>query len=483
MNKKRDMLNATGTKRLYVELAERVESLILDGTLNPGDRIPSVRSMHRQWSVSVSTVLEAYRLLEDRGLVQAKPKSGYYVKLTPRLLPDEPEWSNPPKRARRIEGSMAYRLMAEVSKPDLVKLGAAVPHPELLPLKALNRLMITVMKEEPALSHGYASDSGHAPLRKEIARRMMDAGCTQSPDDILITSGAQEAVYLALRAITRPGDTVVVQSPAYYGLLETLEALELRALAIRTHPREGIDLDALDEAMATKRIAAVALVTNFSNPLGSVMTDAKKKELVELLDAHDIPLVEDDIFGELPFEGTRPTAVKAFDRQERVIYCNSFSKTISAGVRIGWCAPGRYLDAMAHLKLVANTASPSAPQLAIARFLKEGGYDRHLRRLRATYRENVRRMTSRIALTFPEGTRVTRPAGGHLLWVQMPRAVDSMRLYESATRQKISIAPGPMFSASGRYTNCMRLNAGLPWSSHIDDAVETLGRLSRRQMK
>ena len=482
MGNKRDVLRAT-TTRLYVELAQRVENLILDGTLNPGDKIPSVRAMHRQWSVSISTVLEAYRLLEDRGLIEAKPKSGYYVKLTPRLLPDEPEWSNPPKRARRIQGSMTYRLMAEVTQPDFVKLGAAVPHPDLLPLKALNRLMATVMKEQPELSHGYASDSGHPPLRKEIARRMMDAGCTLSPDEIVVTNGAQEAVYLALRVLTRPRDTVIVQAPAYYGLLETLEALELKALAIRTHPREGIDLDALDDALSERSIAAVTLVSNFSNPLGSMMTDKKKRELMALLDEHDVPLVEDDIFGELPFEGARPTALKAFDRQDRVIYCNSFSKTISAGMRIGWCAPGRYLESVAHLKLVANTASSAVPQLAIARFLKEGGYDRHLRRLRATYRENVRRMSSRIALTFPSGTRITRPAGGHLLWVQMPRGVDSVQLSEDATQRKISIAPGPMFSASGRYKNCMRLNAGLPWSPRIDEAIETLGRLSQRQLR
>ncbi|MBX3274020.1 MAG: PLP-dependent aminotransferase family protein [Sandaracinaceae bacterium] len=470
-------------KRLYEAVADRLEGLIGDGTLRPGDRIPSVRGLHRKWSVSVSTVLEAYRRLEDRGLIEARPKSGYYVRATPRALPEEPGASNPPKRARRIRGSMAYRLMAEVNRPDLVKLGAAVPHPDLLPLDALNRLIARALREAPALSHGYAVDSGHAPLRREIARRMLDAGCTLSPDDVVVTSGAQEAVYLSLRALTRPGDTVVVESPAYYGHLETLEALELKALAVRTHPREGIDLDALDEALGATRVAAVALVTSFSNPLGSVMSDAKKRALLDVLEAHDVPLVEDDVYGELPFEGPRPHAVKAFDRHGRVLYCSSFSKTISPGVRIGWCAPGRALDTIARLKLVANTASPAAPQLAIAGFLEGGGYDRHLRRLRATYRDHVRRMTAQIALTFPAGTRATRPAGGHLLWVEMPRGVDSTILYEAAARENISIAPGPMFSANGRYAHCMRLNAGLPWSQRLEDAVATLGRLAQRQLR
>lgn len=468
--------------RLYESVAHRLEGLIADGTLRPGDRIPSVRGLHRQWSVSVSTVLEAYRRLEDRGLVEARPKSGYYVRATPRLLCEEPQSSNPPKRARRIKGSMAYRLMAEVNRPELVKLGAAVPHPDFLPLRALDRLLVSALRDEPALSHGYVMGSGYEPLRKEIARRMVDAGCTLSPDDVVVTSGAQEAFYLSLRALTHPGDTVIVESPAYYGHLETIEVLELKALAVRTHPREGIDLDALDEALATTKVAAVALVTNFSNPLGSVMSDAKKRALMAVLDAHDVPVVEDDIYGELPFEGARPSALKAFDRDGRVLYCNSFSKTISPGLRLGWSAPGRYLDAIARLKLAANTASPAAAQLAVAEFLAGGGYDRHLRRLRATYRDHVRRMTAHVASTFPPGTRVTRPAGGHLLWVEMPREVDAMRLYDEAAAHDISIAPGPMFSASGRYTHCMRLNAGLPWSPRLEGAIETLGRLAKRQL-
>ncbi|MEM9071091.1 MAG: PLP-dependent aminotransferase family protein [Myxococcota bacterium] len=472
----------TAKVTLYEEVASKVEHLIETGTLRPGERIPSVRALHAQLSVSISTVLEAYRLLEDRGLVEARPKSGYYVKA--RLLVPEPKSSTPPKRPRRVRGSMTYRLMAEVTKPDLIKLGAAVPHHELLPTKAFRRHLAEAMREHPELCHGYAVDSGHLPFRKEIARRMVSAGCTLGPRDIVVTSGAQEAVYLSLRAVTEPGDTVVVASPTYYGLLETLEVLHLRALAVRTDPREGIDLDSLDEILCEQHVAAVALVTNHCNPLGSVMSNRKKKELVALLAHHDVPLVEDDIYGELSFEGPRPKAVKAFDEDdEHVLYCASFSKTISPGVRIGWSVPGRYLEDVARLKLVTNTAAPSAPQLALARFLQEGGYDRHLRRLRKAYRDNVQRMTATIAATFPAETRVTRPVGGHLLWVEMPRGVDAMKLYEQAARAKISLAPGPMFSASNRYSHCMRLNAGLPWSEAVEQAVSTLGRLAHRQLR
>lgn len=467
---------------LYEEVAAKVEGLIADGTLRAGDKIPSVRGLHQQFSVSISTVLEAYRLLEDRGLVEARPKSGYYVKPST-TLPEEPRSANPPRRPRKVQGSMAYRLMSEVTKPDLVKLGAAVPHPDLLPTQTFRRKLADAMRSDPELFHGYAVDSGYLPFRRQVARRMMSAGCALAPEDIVVTSGAQEAVYLSLRAVTEPGDTVIVESPTYYGLLETLEVLHLRALAVRTDPREGIDLDALDEALASSSVAAVALVTNHSNPLGAVMSDTKKRDLVSLLAHYEVPLVEDDIFGELPFEGSRPKAVKAFDDDEWVLYCSSFSKTVSPGIRIGWAAPGRWFEDVARLKRVMNTASAAGPQMALARFLKEGGYDRHLRKLRRTYRDNVRNMTASIATHFPEGTRVTRPAGGHLLWVEMPRKVDSMRLYEQASRHKISLAPGTMFSATGRYSHYMRLNAGLPWSEKLEDAIATLGRLTTRQTR
>lgn len=477
--KKKRMRETKGT--LYEEVATKVERLIADGTLRPGDKIPSVRNLHESLSVSISTVLEAYRLLEDRGLVEARPKSGYYVKLA--SVPEEPRCTTPPRRPRKVQGSMAYRLMSEVTKPDLVKLGAAVPHPDLLPTKTFRKKLAEAMRSDPELFHGYAVDSGHYPFRRAVARRMVMAGCAMAPEDIVVTSGAQEAVYLSLRAITKPGDTVVVESPTYYGLLETLEVLELRALALRTHPREGIDLDALDEALSSNDVAAVALVTNHSNPLGAVMSDAKKRDLVSLITQHRVPLVEDDIFGELPFEGSRPTALKAFDDDEWVLYCSSFSKTVSPGVRIGWSAPGRWFDQVERLKRVANATSAAGPQMALAEFLRDGGYDRHLRRMRRTYRDNVRQMTAAIASTFPAGTRVTRPAGGHLLWVEMPRGVDSMRLYEQASRHKISIAPGTMFSVGERYVNHMRLNAGMPWSERVEDAIATLGRLVHRQAR
>jgi DNA-binding transcriptional MocR family regulator len=398
-----------------------------------------------------------------------------------RTLLQEPPRSAPTDRACRVDTSLAYRINAALHKPNTVKLGAAIPGMELLPVTTLNRLIGQVIRQKPELAHAYVSSPGCIELRTEIARRMLETGCSIAPEDIVTTNGTTEAIYLSLKAVTQPGDTVAIESPTYYGILGALESLHLQALELPTHPREGICLDALETAAKQGRIAACVVVSNFSNPCGSCMSDQKKKALAELVDRYNLPLIEDDIYGDLYFEGSRPKAIQAFDRRGLVMYCASFSKTLSPGLRIGWAVPGTYRATVEQLKLVTNYATAVVPQWAIAAFLSNGGYDRHLRKLRAAYRSNVQSMTRAIETYFPPNTRVTRPLGGHVLWVELPGEISAMQLYRDACQHGISIAPGPMFSASGNYANYLRLNCGLPWSAQIEGAIATLGRLIEQQ--
>ena len=466
---------------LYQQVANRIQLLIAEGTLQPGDRIPSVRKLHEQMSVSISTVLEAYRLLEDRGLISARPQSGYFVKQK-LLSPDEPKQSTPLQEVSRVDTSLMLRVNQALKNPNIIKLGAAIPAVERFPIAALNRLMAQAMRNDPIGAHSYNPPPGCEQLRHEVARRLMDAGCSITPDRIVTTNGTTEAIYLSLRAVTRPGDTVAIESPTYFGFLEALESLHLRALELPTHPRDGLSLPHLEKAIAQKKIAACLLVSNFSNPLGSCMSDRHKKKLVELLAQYDIPLIEDDVYGDLCFEGNRPKAIKAFDRRELVLYCASYSKTLSPGLRVGWCVPGRYQATVEQLKMVVNYGMAKANQQAIAAFLANGGYDRHLRQLRRAYHEQMMRMTQAICEHFPPETKVTRPTGGHVLWVELPAEFDSMKLYEQAYQQQISIAPGLMFSPSGSYRNCLRLNCGLLWSDEIEWAMKTLGDAIKQQL-
>ncbi len=476
------MDEAAGSGTLYEEVAGRIEQLIAQGTLRPGERIPSIRRLHRQWGVSVSTVLEAYRRLEDRGWVEARPQSGYYVKARPGPRLPEPGVSAPPREPCRVDMStLGQRLVSVVGVADFVKLCAAVPDAKLLPTKALGRLTAEVSRRVRD-AHDYAMTPGRCELRRALAARMVDAGCTLGADELVVTSGAQEAVWLALATVTRPGDAVAVPAPTYFGTLEALQAQGLRALEIPTDPREGMDLEALERVMAAGAVRAVALVANFGNPLGTLMSDARKEALCAMAARWDVAVVEDDIYGELPFEGGRPKALKAFDAEGRVVYCASVSKTLSPGLRIGWAAPGRYLERFTRLKRVSSLGSPTVPQLVVAEYLASGAFDRHLRRLRTVYRDHVQRMIWALGQHMPPGTRVTRPQGGHVVWVEMPERVDSVRLFDEAWAAGVSMAPGPMFSASGRFQHCMRLNAAA-WSPAVEDAIARLGGLVAAQLR
>jgi len=462
---------------LYEQLAATLEGQIRDGIYRPGDRIPSVRSLRDQHHVSVTTVLEALRVLEDRGLVRARPQSGYYVQPPPARPLGEPEPSRPPRRASRVDASLAVSLNLGIGNPQEPTLGAAVQGPELVPVAALNRLMGQVLRYQPTASHSYDAPPGTPALRRVVARRAAEAGYSVAPDEVVVTSGAKEAVYLSIRAVTEPGDTVAIESPTYYALLEVLASLKLRAVEIATHPRLGLDVDHLATVLRSRRIAAVALVPTFSNPTGSCMPEAAKRQLVDLLEIHQVPLVEDDVYGDLAFHGERPPPIKAFDRGGLVLYCGSYSKTLSPGLRVGWAIPGRYQDRLELLKLVVNQATAPAPQLAVASFVDSGGFDRHLRRARRMYREQMERTIDAVSRYFPAGTRATRPDGGHVLWVQLPGGTDSLQLYRAAAAEGIRVAPGPMFSPNGGYRDFIRLNTGFPWQPAVEGQIERLGQL------
>jgi DNA-binding transcriptional MocR family regulator len=468
---------------LYEKLAEEMAGLIEQGTFRPGDRIPSLRGISRQRQVSLSTTMEAYRLLEDRQLIEARPQSGYYVsRLThPALI--EPKPTTPEKSPAAVSVDELVRMVIRDSRNrNLIPLGAAVPNPENLPVEKLNRILASMVRQKGAQSISYEMSNGFDPLRVQIARRLLSSGCSLTPREILITAGCQEAVTLSLMAVCRPGDTVAVESPTYFNHLQTLEVLRLKAIEVPTNPRTGISLEALEVLLKKHRIRACLFIPNFSNPLGSLMPDERKKSLAGLLARNEVPLIEDDIYGDLGFSPERPRVVKAFDQKGLVLLCSSFSKTLAPGYRIGWVAPGRFLIEMERLKSACTIATATAPQMAIAEFLTNGGYDHHLRKIRRIYMRQIWLMSQAVGKFFPQGTKVTRPAGGFVLWVEMPEYIDARKLYEKALKAGITIAPGPIFSIRQGYPNHIRLNAAF-WSDKIEKAIATLGGLAEGMMK
>lgn len=473
---------STPAGHLYETVAQRITSLIERGTLRSGERIPSVRKMSRQQQVSIATAIQAYRLLENRGLIEARPQSGYYVRPRVWAAPPEPSKSQPARRSTTVSnGELTMRVQRGADdRGNVVNLGTAPPSPELVPARQLLRSLASAGRQCLGQMARCEPSAGSLAFRTQVARRAMDAGCVLSPDDIVATVGCQEALYLCLRAATKPGDTIAVESPAYFGVLQLVETLGLRVCEIPTYPREGICLDELVKSLDCCRVKACLFTPNFSNPLGSLMPDDKKARMVEILADRNIPLIEDDVFGDLNFTVDRPKTAKAYDRKGLVLLCSSFSKTLAPSYRAGWCAPGKFLERITYLKYVTNLSSPSLPQLAVADFLANGGYDHHLRRIRRAYAEQVRRCSETIAKQFPAETKITRPQGGYLLWLELPKGVDAIELFERAAREKITIAPGPIFSPSGRYRNFIRLSCGNPWTEALERALVRLGHLVER---
>lgn len=463
----------------YLQLSEQLRASIDAGTWQAGEKLPSLRAFARAHGVSTNTAVLAYRELESVGLIDGRSKSGFFVcGRTPRPTRPAP--------GRVAVTAQTLRTLACVDRPDLVPLGAAYPSPELYPAQALKRAYARVLRRHPELIGEYTHDAvGVAALRLWLAERYQRLGCNVGADDFIITHGATEALQLALGSLTQPGDTVAVESPAYYGFLQTLEGLGLMVLEVPSDPREGISIEALAEA--TRRAGAVRCVVlnpNFSNPTGAMMPPERKAALVRLAAERDFLLIEDDVYAELSHAHLRPIPLKAWDDGNRVVTCSSFSKTLAPGLRIGWLLQDRpEREAALRLKSQRNVATPLLPQAVLADYLASGDYEAHLRRLRDRFRRQLGRMADTIEAAFPPGTRVTRPEGGLLLWVELPPGADGDLLAEQALAEGIAIMPGSMFSCLGRYRGCVRINCGLPWNEQVGAAVARLGELIAAQLK
>ncbi len=466
----------------YEQLALSLREAIQQGRLQAGERLPSVRQASRQQGVSPATVFSAYALLEAEGLTETRPRSGVYVRESPRparRAAPEPLASQPQPQVQTVDvADLVFEVLGQARSRELVPLGSAFPGPQLFPLQALARDLGRALRSLDPWRTVEDLAPGNAELRRQIALRYLGAGLAVDAEEIVVTSGAMDALNLSLELLTEPGDLVAIESPTFYGALQALQRRRLRAVEVATHPREGVDLDSLAAVLARHPIKACWFMTSFQNPTGALMPEARKRALVELLARHGVPLIEDDVYAELHHGLRRPPPAKAFDRAGLVLHCGSFSKSLAPGYRVGWVAGGRYAQALARRKLMSSLAAALPSQAALAEYLARGGYDRHLRQLRQTLAALQARALRTIERHFPPGTRVSRPEGGYFLWLELPPTVDALALHRLALSQQIGLAPGPLFSADGRFRHHLRLNVGHP-DPRLETALRTLGQLAR----
>lgn len=477
------MQSAAQTKmdHKYIEVADRIETLIEKKVLKVGDKLLSVRALSKEQGISLSTAFQSYYLLESKGLIEARPQSGYYVKYSPEHVLDLPQVCEPADDAVPVSvDDMINSVYLDLRRENLLNLSTAVPDTELLPLAKLNKAVMHVIRESDTSCIHYENVQGNPMLRKQIARQAFNWGGTVSEDDIVVTAGAVEALSLCVKAITKPGDTVAIESPTYYAIFQVMESHGLKVVEVPTDPVTGVDLDYLEQAIPRFNIRACLFVNNFNSPLGSCMPDENKKRLVDMLAKKEIPLVEDDIYGELYFGKTRPKTCKTFDKKGLVLHCASFSKSLAPGYRIGWAIPGRFKETIIKLKRMHSVSTNTLTQAAIADFLSNGRYELHLRHLRKALHTQALRYVQAICEYFPEGIRITRPQGGFVIWIELNKKINTYKLHKRALKHNIGITPGAIFSSQGKlYENCFRISYGKPWSNEIEQGIQTLGKLIR----
>ena len=478
--------------KLYQQLADNISSQIRDGTLRLGERVPSVREISRERTVSPATVVRAYELLEGQGFIETRPRSGFYVsglwqaqgrsaaldRGTVSGLASTSVGTSAPARSTRVDVSeLVFHVLESARDRRLVPFGSAFPSPLLFPMDRLARCLSAGARNMDQWGTLDDLPPGSLELRRQIARRYLRSGVDVSPDELVITSGALEALNLSLQILTRPGDIVAIESPAFYGCLQAIEALRLRAVEIPSHPRDGIDVAAFAETLSRHPVRACWIMSNFQNPLGALVPEDTKRKLALLLDKHDIPLIEDDVYAELFFGRHRPKPVKAFDRKGLVLNCSSFSKSLAPGYRVGWVAAGRFATAIQRRKVMSSLSTSAPAQDAIALYLREGGYERHLSALRRALAAQQAVALESLTRHLPADTRLSRPEGGYFLWIELSARHDAIEIHRRALEQGLSIAPGPIFSAKRAFRHCLRLNYGHPWTPISDKAVRALGKI------
>lgn len=480
----RKQLSAT-TDHLYLQVAEGLEKMIGEDVLRIGDKLPSVRMLSDEYGISMGTAFQAYYHLEGKGLIESRPKSGYYVRFNQKRFPDLPKMIQPDPLSHEVSvKEMIASIYSDIATHShkVINFAIGAPHASLLPLAKINKSVQHALRKSPDSCISYEHTQGNPDLRKQIAKLAFNWGGKIKPDEVVVTGGCLEAMTLCIKAVTKPGDTVAVESPNYFGIYQALENMGLKVVEISSSPVTGLDLDCLQQVLKKTVVHAVIVIPNFNNPLGGLMPDENKQRLVALISKYNIPLIEDDIYGELYFGKNRPRTCKYYDTRGLVMHCSSLSKSLAPGYRIGWVLPGKFMDEVKMIKRIHNISSPTLTQAAMAHYLQHGRYEYHLKSMRKALHTHCLRYLQAIIDYFPEDTKVSRPHGGFILWVQLNKKVNSFKLRVEAMKHHISIVPGKIFSASCNYNNCIRISFARPWDADADYGLMMLGKLIRKMI-
>jgi len=461
----------------YIRIADSIEQLIRKDLLKIGDRLPSLRSVCVEKMVSINTASQAYIELERRGLIESRPQSGYFVSYTHKRFNNLPAITRPLMATMHEDVEELYASILRNAGEAEILLSSSLLAEELFPKAKLNKAIMEATRTLPDSGLNY-DRLGNKRLKRQVAIRSVKWGGKLNAEDIITTAGCMEAISFCLMTLGKAGDAIAVESPTFYGILHSAKKLGLNVIELPTHPVTGIEIETLKHAILKKRVKLCLLVSNYSNPLGSCMPDENKRAVVELLTHYNVPLIENDIFGDLYFGTQRPSCCKTYDESGMVLYCSSVSKTIAPGYRVGWIEAGKFKDQVSRTKYAHALYTSSITHEAMGNFLENGRYENHLRKLRYLLYRNSLMFLRSISEHFPDDTKVTQPTGGMHLWVELNERVNTVDLYNLAIKYNISIAPGRLYTLKNQYNNSMKLSIGMTWNSRIQESLKLLGQLA-----
>jgi DNA-binding transcriptional MocR family regulator len=467
---------------LYHDLEMSLRKKILQGSYPPASKLPSIRQMCLQVNVSKTTVLSAYTRLEAQGLIEARDRSGYYVRSAINLQNShrtslkQPNTSQPIMTPVLISRTQVFLdIMHRGAVFDLISPGQDVPANT-----QLRRCLSKGMRQQNSSQQlNYDQPRGNRELINQICNNTNLGAGSMQPEDVIISNGCQHALLLAIIATTEPNDIIAIESPAFYGALQLIEVLGRKVLEISSSTDSGLNLETLAQAAANWDIRAIIVSPAFSTPTGACMPEQNKITLLAIAAQHMFTIIEDDIYASLYFRFEKPRSIYSYDTQGLVILCSSLSKSVSRDLRIGWIASKKYSQKILALKIATVMASSASQQQGLSYYIKEGHLDRHLKQRRQLLESQKNQLLTLIQQHMSHAISVSQPHGGLVLWLELGNDIDTMALYKKAREQGITITPGSLFSAQNTYQSYLRVSFSQPWSEERRAAFKLLAKLTK----
>lgn len=459
---------------LYRQLANQLIDEIESGKRAAGGRMPSLRQLAKQQSVSLSTVVSCYQELASQGWIYARPQAGYFISLR-QPTRATPKWAKFESKVSRITPSAA---IPPAKNGPLGEAGTANDAQSITELERSFRRSLKRMGER--LNH-YPDIQEEPLLRQALSTHFAKLDLHFTSDDIWITTGCMAAIKAALESCTDRGDTIAISSPCFNGILALLGQMSRKIIEIPSLD-DGVDLDQLEHHLQNKRVDAAIFCTSHMNPQGINMSASQKQKLAQLANQYQIPVIEDDVYLELSYSAHTPLPVRYYDNGGYVLWCGSVSKSLSPSYRLGWCLPGRYLEAYKAQFTSASSGVAVPIQLAIADFIDSGQYAKHLRRRRSLLLSRRQQYLDYLSAHLPARVNISHPQGGMVLWLQVPD-LNQPAFDDSIKQRQLDIRPGHLFSTLDRYANCLRINIGYPLTGQAKQDLDQLIELIQQHSK